>query len=64
MIPPLAGTYLLCALRRAVVTTPIGWIGAAVLVAILLARLYVAADESAATPNVVGLPGDHRDPAG
>jgi hypothetical protein len=58
MIPPLAGTYLFLALIRAVVTTPIGWIGAAVLVAILLARLYLGADESAAPANVVGRPAD------
>jgi hypothetical protein len=58
MTPPLAGTYLFLALIRAVVSTPIGWIGAAVLVAIVLTRLYLAADESTATPNVVGLPAD------
>jgi hypothetical protein len=57
VIPPLGGTYLFLALIRAVVTTPIGWIGAAVLVAILLARLYLAADEPVATPEIVGLPG-------
>lgn len=59
MISPLAGTYLFFALIRVVVTTPIGWIAVAVLVAIFLARLYLAADESTATPNVVGL---HVDP--
>ena len=58
MIPPLAGTYLFFALIRAVVTTPIGWMGAAVVVAILVVRLDLAADESAATPNVIGLPAD------
>jgi hypothetical protein len=58
VIPPLAGTYLFFELMRTVVTTPIGWIGAAVLVAILLARLYLAADEPAATPNVVELRAD------
>jgi hypothetical protein len=58
MIPPLAGTYLFFALISAVVTTPIGWVGAAVLVAILLARLYVGADESTAISNVAGLPAD------
>ena len=55
MTPPLAGTYLFLALMRAVVTMPIGWIGVGVLVAILLARMYLAA-ESAGTPNVAGLP--------
>jgi hypothetical protein len=44
MIPPLAGTYLFFALIRAVVTTPICWIGAAVLVAVLLVRLDLTAD--------------------
>ena len=58
MTPPLAGTYLFLALIRAVVTTPIGWIGAAILVAMLLARLYLTAEDSAATPNVVGPPSD------
>lgn len=64
MTPPLAGTYLFLALIRAVVTTPIGWIVAGVLVAILLARLYLAADESGATPTSSGCQPIRRDPAG